>query len=385
MTGKGRPNARALPADATPPAYPATGATDSTGSADPTPPRTLLWRPDGSVERDCDAARILDVLHREPQARAWWLLPRRAGSDLQAAAELLGLDHLAMEDLLDEREPPKVDTLGQTAIVVTAAVHFDVGSTRLTVERISLIAGPRLLVLLADDRPAADLIAAVRRRSPDHRFHPKAADLALHAIIDVVVDGYGAALLAMEQCAEHLSELLFDDHPLSRADQLQAFRLRQAVTAIRRVTSPMVDVTTELAGAATRTEPVSRSGNDDRAEDDGGQDPLARLIGPETARRFADVRDHAAHAADSTTALRDELSSAFETNLALADVHLNQIMKKLSAWAAIIAVPTLVTGFFGMNVPYPGFGESNGFVVGLVIMVLAVVGLFVTFRRKEWL
>ena len=79
------------------------------------------------------------------------------------------------------------------------------------------------------------------------------------------------------------------------------------------------------------------------------------------------------------------MTSAFETNLALADVHLNTIMKKLSAWAAIIAVPTLITGFFGMNVPYPGFGEGGGFVVGLVVMVGAVITLFVLFRRSDWL
>lgn len=375
--------------DASAPHRPTLAAAARNGSAprgaDTAPPRAVLWRPDGTVERDCAPTRILEVLHREPEARAWWLLPRQSGGDLQAAADLLGLDQLAIEDLLDDREPPKVDTLGETVIVVSAAVRFDVPSTRLLVDRVSMIAAPRLLVLLADDGPAAELIAAVRRRSPDQHFHPRAADLALHTVLDVLVDGYGTALLAMEQCAEHLSELLFDDHPLSKADQLEAFRLRQAVTAIRRVTSPMVDVTTELAGAATRSEPTPAADPGDGDAERTDDDPLARLIRPETARRFADVRDHAAHAADSTMALRDELSSAFETNLALADVHLNQIMKKLSAWAAIIAVPTLVTGFFGMNVPYPGFSEGSGFVAGLTIMVAAVVTLFVTFRRKGWL
>jgi magnesium transporter len=79
------------------------------------------------------------------------------------------------------------------------------------------------------------------------------------------------------------------------------------------------------------------------------------------------------------------LNSAFETNLALSDVHLNMIMKKLSAWAAIIAVPTLITGFFGMNVPYPGFGQGTGFLIGLGIMITAVITLFVLFKRSDWL
>ena len=60
-------------------------------------------------------------------------------------------------------------------------------------------------------------------------------------------------------------------------------------------------------------------------------------------------------------------------------------MKKLSAWAAIIAVPTLITGFMGMNVPYPGFQEGNGFLVALAVMVVAVTTLFVLFKRSDWL
>jgi len=79
------------------------------------------------------------------------------------------------------------------------------------------------------------------------------------------------------------------------------------------------------------------------------------------------------------------LASAFETNLALADVHLNMIMKKLSAWAAIIAVPTLITGFYGMNVPYPGFATHHGYYISIAAMLVISGALFAVFRRKGWL
>ncbi len=79
------------------------------------------------------------------------------------------------------------------------------------------------------------------------------------------------------------------------------------------------------------------------------------------------------------------LSSLYETSLSLADVRLNMVMKKLSAWAAIIAVPTLITGFMGMNVPYPGFGHAIGVIVAVAIMAVAVVTLYLTFKRKDWL
>jgi magnesium transporter len=64
---------------------------------------------------------------------------------------------------------------------------------------------------------------------------------------------------------------------------------------------------------------------------------------------------------------------------------MNVITKKVTSWAAIIAVPTLVTGFYGMNVPYPGFGKAGGLDVAVVVMVVAAVALYVVFRRKDWL
>jgi len=134
----------------------------------------------------------------------------------------------------------------------------------------------------------------------------------------------------------------------------------------------MQEVTGELANAALR--PSEQS-----------SDPVDVLLANATARRFADVADHARHTAEGTNGLRDVLASAFETNLALADVHLNMIMKKLSAWAAIIAVPTLITGFMGMNVPYPGFGQGQGFALACVVMIGAVITLYVLFRRSDWL
>jgi magnesium transporter len=133
----------------------------------------------------------------------------------------------------------------------------------------------------------------------------------------------------------------------------------------------MAEILLDLSGAAARA-----------AADD---DPLADLLHGGVIRRIQDVCDHAQHAAAETNTLRELLSSAYETNLALSDVHLNVIMKKLSAWAAIIAVPTLITGFLGMNVPYPGFGDGQGFLAGLTVMVLAVLTLFVLFKRKGWL
>ncbi len=100
---------------------------------------------------------------------------------------------------------------------------------------------------------------------------------------------------------------------------------------------------------------------------------------------FQDVYDHVLRVTESTDALRDLVSTIVETNLSLRDYRQNQVMKKVTSWAAIIAVPTLVTGYYGMNVPYPGFARHWGYVVSSLLIVVLSLVLYLQFRRRDWL
>jgi magnesium transporter len=88
---------------------------------------------------------------------------------------------------------------------------------------------------------------------------------------------------------------------------------------------------------------------------------------------------------ESTDALRDVVSTIVEANLSLRDYRQNLVMKKVTRWAAIVAVPTLITGYYGMNVPYPGFGRHWGVIASTVLMVIISTALYLSFRRREWL
>src|SRR5205823_13012503 len=99
------------------------------------------------------------------------------------------------------------------------------------------------------------------------------------------------------------------------------------------------------------------------------------LIGPGVAPYYQDVYDHVLRAPEWTESLRDMVTTVFETNLSLQDARLNNVMKKLTGWAAIIAVPTAVTGYYGQNVLYPGINTLWGFVASAAIIVLCVAGL----------
>jgi magnesium transporter len=100
---------------------------------------------------------------------------------------------------------------------------------------------------------------------------------------------------------------------------------------------------------------------------------------------YQDVYDHVLRAAEWTESLRDLVNSILETNLTIQGNRLNVITKKVTGWAAIIAVPTLITGFYGQNVPYPGFSEPVGFAASVTITVIAVIVLYVVFKRKDWI
>ena len=110
-----------------------------------------------------------------------------------------------------------------------------------------------------------------------------------------------------------------------------------------------------------------------------------RRPAPELDPLYVDLYDHVLRVSEWTESLRDMVTTVFETNLSLQDARLNQVMKKLTGWAAIIAVPTAITGFYGQNVNYPGLETVGGFVTSTAMIVLLVLVLYWMFKRRDWL
>ena len=100
---------------------------------------------------------------------------------------------------------------------------------------------------------------------------------------------------------------------------------------------------------------------------------------------YQDVYDHVLRAAEWTDSLRDLVTTILETNLTIQGNRMNIITKKVTGWAAIIAVPTFITGFYGMNVPYPGFSAHIGWITALSVMVVSGLILYAVFRRRDWI
>lgn len=184
----------------------------------------------------------------------------------------------------------------------------------------------------------------------------------LHAVLDVVVDGHLHAVGALEAEADRLADML-DDSSERRAVRDTAFRLRQSISRLRRVVAPMTEVLDQLLQPDTQHPFVSEA------------------LRP----YFDDIKDHASRARADVDAARDVVLAVIQMNLAEQGNDLNQTMKQLAAWAAIITAPTALTGYFGQNLPFPGYGTPAGAIVSAVLVVTTVIGLFILFRRNHWL
>jgi magnesium transporter len=184
----------------------------------------------------------------------------------------------------------------------------------------------------------------------------------VHGLLDVVVDSHFEAVQALDDEMEDLEDDLFDDRAISSQVQRRTYEIRKDLVQLRRVILPMREVVNGVL----------------RHRKDAGAPR-------ELDSWYDDLYDHVLRASEWTESLRDMITAIFETNLSLQDARLNNVVKKLTAWAAIIAIPTAITGYYGQNIPYPGFGEEWGFVTSVAVIVGFVGLLYWSFRRRNWL
>lgn len=278
---------------------------------------------------------------------------------LRSLARLLDINEYALEDTVSANERVKLVDYRHFVFLTVYSVHVDADS--LAMHRVSVIISQNVLITVRP-RPGFD-IDEVQRRWADSEDQRYGIGALVHGLLDVVVDSHFDAVQTLDDHIEDLETLLFsDDKNPPKSVQQRTYRLRKTLVALRRVVLPMREV---IGGIQRRR--------------------YANHAPPELDPNFSDLYDHALRAAEWTESLRDMVTTVFETTMSLADARLNMVMKKLTSWAAIIAVPTAITGFYGQNVPFPGFSHTVGFIVSSVLIVVAVTALYVGFRRRDWL
>lgn len=321
--------------------------------------RTRCYRGGVLTDEDFPIDQVSEHLADE-SAVVWVDLCAPDLEDLQLVADELGLHRLAVEDAAQGRQRPKFDRYAGHDFLSAYSVHLDVDSGRLVTAEIHAFITPAALVTVRRDETFS-LDALLTRWDDEADLTRFGVGALLHGLLDVVVDGHFDAVEALDDQIEQLEDLLFDDRPRAQSVQRRSFELRKSLVRLRRVVLPMREVVNTLM-----------------RRDIG-------LVPEELVPYYQDVYDHVLRVTEWTESLRDLVNTILETNLTIQGNRLNVISKKVTSWAAIIAVPTAITGFYGQNLPYPGFARESGFITSTVLILAVSGALYLAFRRKDWL
>lgn len=321
--------------------------------------RTRLYR-NGVLEAE-DVAPAEIVGHLRDEGLTVWLdLGDANEEDLALVAEELGLHELAVEDAAQSRQRPKVDQYDHHVFVTAYTTHVDEKTTKLTTAELGMFVTERAVVTVrAGDR--FDIDAVVKRWDSTPHLAKNGVGFLAHGLLDYVVDSHLDAVEIIDDRLTRLEDLVFDEQPDGRHTHRHAATLRRSLASLRRVVLPMREVVNTLM----------------RRDD--------HVVDPTMMPYFQDVYDHVLRVSEWTESLRDVVATIQETQLNLQSNRLNLIMKKVTGWAAIIAVPTAITGFYGQNVPYPGEGQPWGFWTSTAAILVVGGGLYALFKRRDWL
>jgi magnesium transporter len=321
--------------------------------------RTRVYR-HGRLEReDFPVAKVSDYLN-EPDTIVWVDLCAPGTDDLELVATEMGLHALAIEDAVHPRQRPKLDRYATHEFLSMYATRLDHVTGALVLSELAAFITPAALVTVRKDASfhMGDVVARWDESTDLAKY---GVGFLLYGLIDYVVDGHFEAVEDLDEEIEKIEDLLFDDRSRDSDVQRRSFALRKNLVTLRRVVLPMREVVNTL---------LRRD---------------ITVIADEMTPYFQDVYDHVLRATEWTESLRDLVTTILETNITIQGNRLNVITKKVTSWAAIIAVPTAVTGFYGQNVPYPGYSRLSGFIWSSTIIVVLSLSLYVAFKRKDWL
>jgi magnesium transporter len=320
---------------------------------------------------DCAAyargARVADVgIEQIPTALARsdafvWLGLYEPDQALLSKIQLqFGLHDLAVEDAVKAHQRPKLERYEDSLFIVLRTVQRAAGSAKLEFGETHVFLGQNYVVTVRHGSLRSHI--GVRQRCETKpSLLGMGPGYVLYAIMDFVVDQYLPIVEQIEESVQDLEETVFGE-PTTGNASAEIYGLKRDLVALRRAVSPLVDMCNRLM-----------------------RFDIPHI--PDEARPyFRDVYDHVVRLNESIDAQRELLTTALEAHLSLVATAQNEHMKRITAWAAIIAVPTMIAGIYGMNfVNMPELQWRFGYFVTLGAMALGCAGLYFGFRRSGWL
>jgi magnesium transporter len=299
---------------------------------------------------------------REPGKFAWINLREPSMEEFVSVAGQFGLDELAVEEAIEPDQRPKIERYGERLFVVLRSARYVEGTERVQFGEVHAFVAPDFIItVLYGADPTLSVLREKVEGEPDRL--QRGPHMVLYEIMNRIVEGYDAVSEGLENDLDSVeAEVLGSNTGVSS----RVHALSREVIRFHQATKP-------LAGSLERL-----------IESEAGD------LDPETRSHLRHVRDRVLRTTEQIEGLRDLLSSLLDVNLAMLGVQQNDQVQKLSAWGAILIIPTLIAGIFGMNFEGRGPWEQvkqagYGFEISVLAMALICVALYVYFKRRSWL
>jgi magnesium transporter len=318
-------------------------------------------------------AEFFTARREHPGCVAWVGLYRPSHDDVALLAREFGLHELAVEDAITAHQRPKLERYGDTLFVVLHAARYLDDVEEVEFGELHVFVGPDFVISMRHSE-SPDLTGVRARMESEPDLLALGPEAILYSILDRVVDGYGPVVAGLENDIDEIeTEIFSGDVEVSR----RIYELSREVIDFRRATHPL---NTMLQGL---------------------QDGFDKYEVHEEMRRYLrDVADHNLQVSDRVDGFSQILRDMLTVNATLVAQKQNEEMralteashaqgievKKISAWAAILFAPTLIGTAYGMNfASMPGLDSPHGFTLAMALMIATCVGLYVVFKRRDWL
>jgi magnesium transporter len=300
---------------------------------------------------------------REKGGFAWVGLYEPTQEEFESVASQFGLHELAVKEAIKPHQRPKIERYGDALFVVLKAARYLEEQEQVEFGEIHAFVGPDFIVTVRHGE-ASDLGDARQRMEGDRELLRKGPFAVLYTIMAIVVDDYGPVLDGLENDVDEIEVQVFEgDSGSSPNVSRRIYELSREVIQFHQATQPLAGA---LLGSLTQD--------------------AAHGVDPEVRAYLRDLRDRALRVTERVESFRELLSNILTVNFTIVGIQQTIQTKKISAWAAIVIVPTLIAGIYGMNFDYmPELHWRFGYLFAIFLMVLTAFLLYLRFKRSGWL
>jgi len=306
-----------------------------------------------------EISNITEVL-QTPDHFVWLGLHEPSEETLVFIQEQFKLHDLAIEDAHNAHQRPKIEMYGDILFAVLRTANLNKTNHHIELGETHFFVGPNFLITIRHGSTISYSDVRKRCESTPHLLE-KGQGFALYAVMDAIVDQYFPIVEILEEDLQKIEDKIFKEKPTRQTTE-DIYQLKRELLDVKRAVSPLIDMSNRLMRFDIT------------------------LISIETQPYFRDIYDHAIRINEMVDHARELLNTALEANFSLISISQSEVSKKFAGWAAIIAVPTMVAGYYGMNFKFmPELEWHYGYPAVVLFTVSLCVIIFFLFRRSGWL